>query len=119
MAWHADVTDPDIITRSERIGGTDDHPTFRIYFGSAKPSPYPLVLIDWEDSARPYADWQFVEDIKEAKAVQCRTVGWLIQSGEVMAVAANMGQRGDDDVQVCGVIEIPKRAIIKMRTLET
>ena len=78
----------------------------------------PLVLIEWEDSAQPVAEWRYLADIGEFDIVRCRSVGFLIHDGEVVkALASNIGDLGTEHTQMCGVIRIPTRCVTRMRRL--
>ncbi len=76
----------------------------------------PLVLIEWEDSARPAPAWLHLSDYESRSVVECASVGWLIQDDEkVKALAPNMGAIDDaEQVQACGIILIPARAVTRM-----
>lgn len=79
----------------------------------------PLVLIEWEDSAQPVANWQYLDDIGEPEVVRCQSVGFLIYDGEdVRALAPNIGDPGTEHAQASGVIRIPVRSIIRVRQLK-
>ena len=79
----------------------------------------PLVMIEWEDSARPAPAWQHLSDFKPSKIVSCASVGWLIEDGEkVKALAPNLGYVGEgDDAQACGIIRIPACAVTRIMRL--
>ncbi len=83
-------------------------------------SAYRLVLVEWEDSARPAPEWRFVSDIPTPTAVRCNSVGWLIHDGaDVKALAPNMGDIDSDDAaQACGVIKIPSRCVVRITPLK-
>ena len=76
-------------------------------------SDCPLVLVEWEDSTQPIAQWVYLADFVTKTAVNCASVGWLIHDGDdVKALAPNMGELGDgDSVQASGIIRIPSRCI--------
>lgn len=80
----------------------------------------PLVFVQWEDSAQPIPNWQFLSSFKKPAIVRCASVGWLIHDGkDVKAIAANMGENGtDSSAQVSGVIRIPTRCIVKIVKLK-
>lgn len=79
----------------------------------------PLVFIEWEDSARPVPEWSYLEETGAEKVVLCASVGWLIHDGkDVKSLAPNMGALGDHRPQVCGVIRIPARAIVRLVKLD-
>lgn len=78
----------------------------------------PLVLIEWEDSARPAPEWCFVADLGKISAVRCKSVGWLIHDGkDVKALAPNLGS-GDHSAQACGIIKIPARSVVSVTQLK-
>jgi len=79
----------------------------------------PLVLVEWEDSAQPIAQWVHLANVETKAAVLCVSVGWLIQDGkEVKVIAPNMGEvNSRDNVQVSGVIRIPTRCVRKITKL--
>ena len=80
----------------------------------------PLVMAEWEDSRRPESEWTHLSKFTPGDAVRCVSVGWMIHDGEeVKVLAPNMGDIGDEDVQVqvSGVIRIPARCILKITTL--
>lgn len=81
---------------------------------------YPLVFIEWEDSAQPIPVWQYVEDYQPRSAIKCASVGWLVHNGEdVKGLAQNMGGlENKDNAQMSGVIHIPARCIINLVQLE-
>ena len=78
----------------------------------------PLVLIEWEDSARPVATWQYLDDIEGTGPIRCQSVGYLIDDGEsVKTLAPNVGELGTEAAQASGVIRIPTRCITRVRKL--
>ena len=75
----------------------------------------PLVLIEWEDSAQPVPDWQYLADIGECEIVRCQSVGFLIHDGEhVKALAPNVGDLGDKHAQASGLMRIPARCVTRI-----
>ena len=81
---------------------------------------YPLVMIEWEDSRLPSSNWVHLSSFDPGDAVSCVSVGWMIHDGkDVKVLAPNMGDIGDEDVQVSGVIRIPERCILKITKLKT
>lgn len=77
-----------------------------------------LVLIEWEDSAQPIAQWQRLEDMELGGIVRCVSVGWLVVDDEEKKVLApNMGG-GEHNLQACGVIQIPARSITRICRVE-
>jgi len=81
--------------------------------------PCSLVFIEWEDSRQPVPAWAYLSDFESPTIVKCASVGWLIHDGEdVKTLAPNMGDLGEDDVQVSGVIRIPTRSILRVVNLK-
>jgi hypothetical protein len=81
-------------------------------------SPYPLVIVEWEDSARPIPGWQWIEDYELPQTIRCLSVGYLIaETGDAVALAPNLGDIDQRKAQACGIIRIPQRAIIKTKKL--
>lgn len=77
-------------------------------------APYRLVLVEWEDSARPDPDWRYLDPTDWQKVVRCWSVGFLVsETKDVMALAPNLGDVSLDTEQACGIIRIPVRCIIK------
>lgn len=79
-------------------------------------SDCPLVMVEWQDSAQPISSWIYLSDVPEPRIVECVSVGWLIQDGDVVkALAPNVGNLGDPDAaQASGVIRIPTRCITRL-----
>lgn len=74
---------------------------------------FQLVLVEWEDSARPISGWQWVEDC-EPQPIRCISVGYLVaETSDAIALAPNLGDVEQPKAQACGIIQIPQRAIIK------
>jgi hypothetical protein len=80
--------------------------------------PYRLVKVEWEDSARPIAAWQWISDYELPQIVNCISVGFLIaETKQAVAIAPNLGDIGEDDMQASGIIRIPRSAIKKLAAL--
>ena len=78
----------------------------------------PLVMIEWEDSRLPESNWTLLSTFTPGAAVRCVSAGWMIHDGQdVKVLAPNMGDIGDEEVQVSGVIRIPARCILKITAL--
>jgi hypothetical protein len=76
---------------------------------------YRLVLVDWEDSQRPLAPWQWIDDYDLPEAVRCLSVGFLIaQTKQALALAPNLGDVERSRAQACGIIRIPRSAVRKI-----
>lgn len=82
---------------------------------SARPkTAYKLVMVEWEDSARPISAWQWVEDYQLPETVACLSVGYVIAETEAaIALAPNLGDLAQPKAQACGIIRIPRRSIIR------
>lgn len=77
-----------------------------------------LVMVEWEDSRRPVGEWTWWSELVIEGPVQCVSVGWLVEQGEVLVLAPNAGDVGSPDPQVGGVIRIPWRAVTRMTRLK-
>ena len=74
--------------------------------------PFKLVEVEWEDSARPISQWQWVDDYEMPQIITCVSVGFLIsESKEAIALAPNLGDISRERVQASGIIRIPRSAI--------
>ena len=81
-------------------------------------SPYRLVAVEWEDSQRPLAPWQWVDEYTMPTAVRCVSVGFLIaDTDSALALAPNLGDIGHERAQACGIIRIPASAVRKIADL--
>lgn len=77
--------------------------------------PYPLVCVEWEDSAQPVSAWQWVDTYEIPEIVRCISVGYLIADTKAaIAVAANLGDVTEPRIQASGIIRIPRSAVIKL-----
>jgi len=75
-------------------------------------SPYKLVLIEWDDSARPIPQWQWVDDYQIPEVVRCFSVGYLIaETKEALAVAPNLGDTTSERIQASGIIRVPRSSV--------
>ena len=77
----------------------------------------PLVFVEWEDSRQPDPAWNYLTN-RDGTVVRCASVGWLIRDDDVKELAPNMGDVTTDEIQVCGVISIPARCVLKITRLE-
>jgi hypothetical protein len=76
------------------------------------------LLVEWLDSRQPGPAWRFLSDLAPAGAVRCLSIGWVVaETRETLMLAANLGDVGSGEPQACGVIEIPRRAILRTRAL--
>ena len=80
--------------------------------------PFPLVMVEWEDSQRPLAPWQWVDEYTLPSSVRCVSVGFMIaETKDALALAPNLGDADCERAQACGIIRIPRRAVIQMRRI--
>jgi hypothetical protein len=77
-----------------------------------------LVRVEWEDSAQPIAAWTWVDE-HSPKGVRCLSVGYLIaKTKATVALAANLGDVDSPRRQASGIIQIPRRCIIRISDLK-
>jgi hypothetical protein len=78
-----------------------------------------LVIVKWEDSRQPLAEWQHLADLDVPQVSACTTVGWLLENGKGRKVLAqSLGGLGPNDYpQATGIMVIPSRCIISVRPL--
>jgi hypothetical protein len=85
---------------------TPSHPKKRVSV------PYKLVSVEWEDSARPISEWQWIDDYQLPEIVTCISVGYLIaETDKTLALAPNLGDVTCERIQASGIIRIPKSAV--------
>lgn len=78
----------------------------------------PLTLVEWEDSARPHAEWRFLSDPPPSEVVHCVSVGWIASEDDaVLMLVPNIGDKQSTDPQGCGFIRIPRRAVVRRASL--
>ena len=81
-------------------------------------TPYRLVAVEWEDSQRPLPAWQWLDEFTLPDSVRCVSVGFLVAESEsAVALAANLGDVGQERAQGCGIIRIPRSAVIRIADL--
>lgn len=81
-------------------------------------APYQIVVVEWEDSARPIPAWQWVDDYEVPQVIRCISVGYLIaETDQALALAPNLGDVGRERVQACGIIRLPRSAVRKISRL--
>lgn len=77
--------------------------------------PYKLVLVEWEDSARPSSAWQWIDECESPEAIECVSVGYLIAKTErALAIAANLGDVSRERLQASGIIQIPACSVRRL-----
>ena len=72
-----------------------------------------IAIVHWEDSRQPTSAWQFESEWKSQGAVQCYSVGWVIEDSDGLLGLAGSHAADGDDRQINGVIQIPKRCIVE------
>ena len=79
--------------------------------------PSKLVFVEWEDSHSPDG-WVAFSDLRHDPIV-CRSVGWTVREDEdFLVLSPHIGATdGKEFDQGLGILTIPKRAILKRRTL--
>jgi hypothetical protein len=81
-------------------------------------APFPLVLIEWEDSAQPRPAWEWVDNYELENAISCVSVGYLVaQSPNALAIAPNLGDRECPRAQASGIFRIPRSAVRRIREI--
>lgn len=74
---------------------------------------YKKVEIEWVDSVRGDAGWEFIDEIEPVLPARCKTVGFLIdEKPEYKTVALTVS-----DKQLFARITIPTVAILKIRKI--
>ena len=81
-------------------------------------SPYRLVAVEWEDSQRPLAAWQWLDEFELPDSVRCLSVGFLVaETDGALALAPNLGDIDRTRAQGCGIIRIPRSAVLRIADL--
>ena len=76
------------------------------------------MLVEWDDSACPVSEWQWIEDYEIPEIVRCLSVGYLIaETKQAIALAPNLGNVERERVQASAIIRIPRKAIRRWRRL--
>lgn len=80
--------------------------------------PYRLVLVEWEDSARPISSWEWIDSYELPETVPCVSVGYLIaDTDNAIALAPNIGDIGREQLQASGILRVPRSAVRRMVNL--
>jgi hypothetical protein len=79
-----------------------------------------LVLVEWEDSCGAGRDWSPL-DQATAKALPCRSVGWMVAESESALLLVPHLHDSDEELGVkasgCGELTIPRRAVKRIAFL--
>jgi hypothetical protein len=79
------------------------------------PVPYQLVLVEWEDSARPIPSWEWIYNYQVPETVVCVSVGYLIaDTDRAIALAPNIGDLGREQLQASGILRVPRSAVRRL-----
>jgi hypothetical protein len=74
--------------------------------------PYRLVMLEWEDSAQPVDQWQWIDDYKVPEIITCVSVGFIIaETKAAIALAPNLGDIGRKRIQASGILRVPRSAV--------
>lgn len=77
--------------------------------------PYRLVLVEWEDSARPVPSWEWIDNYRVPDVISCLSVGYLIADEKTaIALAPNLGDVGSEPLQASGILRVPRSAVRKI-----
>ena len=75
-------------------------------------TPFRLVVVQWVDSQQPLIGWQWIDELPPAEAVECVSVGFLIEEGgTALSLAASLGDVGKERSQALGVVCIPMNSV--------
>lgn len=78
-----------------------------------------LLLVEWEDSARPLSEWRYIDDAPSMEIIRCLSVGWVIsENKQLLMLAPNIGNVDSESEQACGFMRIPKKSITSIKVLE-
>ena len=75
--------------------------------------PPRLVLIEWLDSRNATEHWEHFSEADRTVS-RCRSVGWLMEDGEVKLVMPHLADVEKDDPQTYGGLAIPASAVVKL-----
>src|SRR5580700_1324572 len=80
---------------------------------------WPLLQVLWVDSTDPANDWLPLGDLEGYPgSLDCTSVGWLVgEDKESVTLAAHLSYPEEECPRVCGVISIPKAAILGTKTI--
>lgn len=80
---------------------------------------FPLVIVQWEDSAQPRPSWEWIDEYEPEPAILCISVGYLVsESADAIAVAPNLGDIGKPRAQASGIMRIPRCCIQSIKELK-
>jgi hypothetical protein len=77
-----------------------------------------LVEVTWVDSRSPVAGWSFLQGADFPSVCHCLSVGYLVKSTREEAILAqSLADAGGSEMQVNGLMAIPKRCVVAIRPL--
>ncbi len=79
---------------------------------------YPLVLVEWEDSAT-HCCWNPVDECREMTTAKCQTVGWIVHKNKERVVLTSSLNKEPDVHRNCDHrTMIPRGCVKVIRRLE-
>jgi len=80
--------------------------------------PYPLVVVEWADSAQPISHWQWLDEYEANGPILCTSVGYIVHDADgVMSLAPNLGDVMRDRAMASGIMRIAQSSIRGVRAL--
>ena len=80
--------------------------------------PYPLVVVEWADSAQPISHWQWLDEYEANGPILCTSVGYIVHDADgVMSLAPNLGDVMRDRAMASGIMRIAQCSIRGVREL--
>lgn len=83
-------------------------------------APYPIVAIEWIDSAGDDEVWVKPSKVERRAASTCHSVGYLVDRHEyalTLAQSLGMAEEGDGIEELGNILTIPVGCVVSMRTL--
>lgn len=77
-----------------------------------------LVLVEWVDSRGSSGGWEHVTEVMREGICLMLSVGWIIRQNDDGICIAPHCSTGDELMQVCGVMNIPKKCITAIKPLK-
>lgn len=79
---------------------------------------YRLVMVNWVDSTQAHPEWVFFDGFEGSRAVDCHSVGWLIEETDKdIILAPNVAGLGTDSAQLSAYVTIPRCSVTNMQQL--
>lgn len=78
-----------------------------------------IVFIEWEDSRGSSGGWQWASGLIRNNYCRCHSIGFVVgETDESITLASNIADMKEDDIQVNGIMVIPKCCIKTMRDIK-